>query len=170
MIDGQVQTGRGMIGRATLIPVLLGVAVFGRPLPAQIVQPTAGALAELDQRIEAEMAENRIPGVLVGVASRGRLLHVKGYGMADVELRVPVSDSTVFEIGSISKQFVAVAVMLLVGEGRLGLDDPIQSRRTRRTVSGSPPRRSSGWPTLDPWTSSQARDGTTAIRGTSFSA
>jgi CubicO group peptidase (beta-lactamase class C family) len=45
--------------------------------------------------------------------------------MADVELRAPVSDSSVFEIGSISKQFVAAAVLLLVEEARLGLDDPI---------------------------------------------
>ncbi len=111
--------------RATLVPVLFAVAIFGRGLTAQVVGPTPEALADLDRRIEAEMVENNIPGVLVGVASRGRLLHVKGYGMADVELRVPVSDSTVFEIGSISKQFVAVAVMLLVEEGRLGLDDPI---------------------------------------------
>jgi CubicO group peptidase (beta-lactamase class C family) len=125
MIGGQEQRRKGTIGRATPVAVLLAVAFFGPPLAAQVVQPTADALAELDRRIEAEMAENLIPGVLVGVASRGRLLHVKGYGMANVELRVPVSDSTVFEIGSISKQFVAVAAMLLVEEGRLGLDDPI---------------------------------------------
>jgi len=95
------------------------------PLQAQLVQPTPEALAELDARIEAEMEENNIPGTLVAVVSRGRVLHVKTYGMANVELRVPVTDSTVFEIGSISKQFVSAAMMLLVQDGRVALDDPI---------------------------------------------
>lgn len=108
----------------SLTTALLAMAV-AHPLPAQRVAPTADALAELDARIEAEMSENHIPGVLVGVASRGRLVHVRAYGLANVELRVPVTDSTVFEIGSISKQFVAAAVMLLVQDGRLALDDPI---------------------------------------------
>jgi CubicO group peptidase (beta-lactamase class C family) len=61
----------------------------------------------------------------VAVASRGRIVHLKAYGLANVELNVPVTDSTVFEIGSISKQFVSAAALLLVEEGKLGLDDPI---------------------------------------------
>jgi CubicO group peptidase (beta-lactamase class C family) len=90
-----------------------------------VAQPTPDQLAEMDRQILALMTENRIPGVVIGVASRGRLVHTQSYGMADVELRVPVSDSSVFEIGSISKQFVAAATMLLVEEGRVGLDDSI---------------------------------------------
>jgi CubicO group peptidase (beta-lactamase class C family) len=105
---------------------ILATILGGSPsLTAQLVEPTPEALAALDERIRVGMEENRIPGVLVAVASRGRLLHVKAYGMANVELRVPVTDSTVFEIGSISKQFAAAAAMLLVQDGRLGLDDPI---------------------------------------------
>ncbi len=113
--------------RCSLRLALLMGAMFLFPSTgfAQVAQPSAEELAALDRQIEAEMAENNIPGVLVAVASRGRLLHVKGYGMANVELRVPVTDSTVFEIGSISKQFVSTAVMLLVEEGRVGLDDSI---------------------------------------------
>ncbi len=94
-------------------------------LSAQVIRPTADDLTVMDERIQAEMAANNIPGVLIGVASRGRLVHVQSYGMANVELRVPVSDSTVFEIGSISKQFIATAIMLLVEEGGVGLDDGI---------------------------------------------
>lgn len=106
--------------------VLLLVATFAvSPSAAQVAQPTAQQLEEMDSRIRAAMAENNIPGVLIGVASRGRLLHTRSYGMANVELQVPVSDSTVFEIGSISKQFVAAATMMLVEEDRIGLDDPI---------------------------------------------
>jgi CubicO group peptidase (beta-lactamase class C family) len=71
------------------------------------------------------MTGTNTPGVVVGVASRGRLVFSKSYGWANVELRVPATDSTVFEIGSISKAFVSAAAMLLVEEGRLALDDPI---------------------------------------------
>lgn len=116
----------GRIGRIAALAFLIGVVTSATsPLSAQVIEPTTEALAEMDQRIQAQMAENNIPGVLIGVASRGRLLHVQSYGMANVELSVLVSDSTVFEIGSISKQFVSAAVMLLVEEGRLGLDDAI---------------------------------------------
>ena len=106
--------------------LILIILVFSSAtVSAQIVHPTAGALAELDQRIHAHMDKNNIPGCLVAVASRGEIIHLKTYGMANVELSVPVTDSTVFEIGSISKQFTSAAVMLLVQETKLGLDDPI---------------------------------------------
>jgi CubicO group peptidase (beta-lactamase class C family) len=114
-----------MRSAAVLLAVLAAAPGGPSLLTAQVVEPTAQALAVLDDRIRSEMEERRIPGALVAVASRGRLLHVKAYGMANVELRVPVTDSTVFEIGSISKQFAATAAMLLVQDGRLELDDPI---------------------------------------------
>ena len=110
------------IGSALISTVLLCGAATAS---AQLVQPSADALAELDRWIETYLDENNIPGGLVAVASRGRIVHLKPYGMANVELSVPVTDSTVFEIGSISKQFVSAAVMLLVQEDRLELDDPI---------------------------------------------
>jgi D-alanyl-D-alanine carboxypeptidase len=124
---------RRMANSTSLALILALSAVLATPLwspeytqaRAQVAQPTANQLADLDQRIRADMEVYNIPGVVVGVASRGRLVHWKGYGMANVELSVPASDSTVFEIGSISKEFVSAAVMLLVEEGRLGLDDPI---------------------------------------------
>jgi CubicO group peptidase (beta-lactamase class C family) len=106
--------------------VLLSTSSAAQRLTAQVAHPTSDQLAEMDRQIRALMTENRIPGVLIGVASRGRLVHTQSYGMANVELQVPVSDSSVFEIGSISKQFVAAATMLLVEGGRVGLDDSIQ--------------------------------------------
>ncbi len=114
------------LGEIVLMTLLIcAIAPATVPLSAQLVRPTADALDFMDGRIRAAMAHNNIPGVLIGVASRGQLVHLQSYGMANVELRVPVSDSTVFEIGSISKQFVAATVMLLTEEGRLGLDDAI---------------------------------------------
>jgi CubicO group peptidase (beta-lactamase class C family) len=104
----------------TLIFLLLTCNSF-----AQLVKPTDSALDTLDQWIHKYMEDNVVPGALVAVASRGEIRHLKTYGMANAELSVPVTDSTVFEIGSISKQFVVTATMMLVQEKKLGLDDPI---------------------------------------------
>jgi len=101
------------------------LAVTAAPAAAQIATPSDTALRAMDKRIQTEMTSQNIPGVTIAVASRGRIVYVGNYGMANVELRVPVSDSTVFEIGSISKQFTAAAALLLVQDRRLGLDDPI---------------------------------------------
>ncbi len=90
-----------------------------------VVEPSPEALETLDRRVRGHMATFNIPGAVVAVASRGEILHLETYGYANVELSVPVSDSSVFEIGSISKQFVAVATLMNVEEGKLSLDDPI---------------------------------------------
>lgn len=112
--------------RSTIVFWVLAMSVFGAvESSAQIVRPTDEALAALDETIQTYLKENNIPGGLIAVASRGEIVHLREYGMANVELAVPVSDKTVFEIGSISKQFVSAAAMLLVEEGKLDLDDPI---------------------------------------------
>ena len=108
--------------------ILLGVLILlsvGQVAAQAIVEPSAEALATLDRRIRGHMEEFNIPGAVVAVASRGQVLHLETYGLANVELSVPVTDSTVFEIGSISKQFVAAVTLMNVEEERLGLDDPI---------------------------------------------
>jgi len=71
--------------------------------------PTSESLSELEEFIGEFAREKNIPGTAVAVASKGELLYFHAYGMANVELSVPVSGNTVFEIGSISKQFVSAA-------------------------------------------------------------
>ena len=66
------------------------------------------------------------PGCAVGVIQGDQLLHAKGYGLASVELGVPISAGTVFDLGSVSKQFTAMAIVLLAQDGTLSLDDEIQ--------------------------------------------
>lgn len=92
---------------------------------AQLITPSATALGEMDAKISAYMEDNNIPGGLIAVASGGEILELRTYGLSNVELSVPVAADHVFEIGSISKQFVAVAALQLVEEGKLSLDDPI---------------------------------------------
>ena len=107
--------------------IVMACALLALPavLLAERVEPSSDALSELDAVIEAYMEDNNVPGAQVAVASRGRILELRNYGLADVEHRVPVTADTVFEIGSISKQFVTAAVMLLHEQGRIGLDDGI---------------------------------------------
>lgn len=64
------------------------------------------------------------PGCAVGVSQRGTPLVQKAYGMADLEHDIPNRPDTIFEAGSVSKQFTAAAVLLLAREGKLSLDDP----------------------------------------------
>jgi CubicO group peptidase (beta-lactamase class C family) len=65
------------------------------------------------------------PGCAVGVATNGKPSLAKGYGMADLEHDVPITPDTIFEAGSVSKQFTAAAVLLLARDGKLSLDDPV---------------------------------------------
>lgn len=66
------------------------------------------------------------PGCAVGIVRRGELVYTRGYGLADVERRTPFTSRTVFGIGSIYKQFVAAAVLMLARQGRLAVDDDIR--------------------------------------------
>src|SRR5687768_16644498 len=66
------------------------------------------------------------PGCAVGVAVRGKPVLMKAYGMANLEHDVPNTPDTVFESGSVAKQFTAMAIMLLVQDGRLALDDEVR--------------------------------------------
>jgi len=82
-------------------------------------------LQSIDSFVAKEMTRQRIPGLAVGIYSRGRILLAKGYGEANVELAVPVKAETIFQSGSVGKQFVSAAIMMLVEEGKLSLDDSI---------------------------------------------
>jgi CubicO group peptidase (beta-lactamase class C family) len=96
----------------------------GAPAVARATQvvPTAD---EFDARIQAEMRRQNIPGLSVAVVRDGRIVRAQGYGLADPERRIPATPETVYKIASVSKQFIATGIMLLVQEGRLRLDDPI---------------------------------------------
>lgn len=66
-----------------------------------------------------------VPGASLAVARNGKLLLVKGYGMADREKRIPVTPDTLFRMGSINKTITSVAILRLVEDGKLNLDEPI---------------------------------------------
>ncbi len=66
------------------------------------------------------------PGISIGFIKDGQLQFSKSYGMANLEHQIPVSDTTVFSLASVSKQFTALAILLLEEQGKLSLDDDIR--------------------------------------------
>jgi len=71
------------------------------------------------------MREHRIPGLALRVLRNGKPIKTGAYGLANIELNVPVTAKSVFEIGSDTKQFTAACILLLQQEGKLSVDDPI---------------------------------------------
>ena len=83
------------------------------------------ALDSVDRYVGAELARQRIPGISVAVLRGDSVVLARGYGFANLEHRVPATDSTIYQSGSVGKQFTAAAVVTLAREGKLRLDDAI---------------------------------------------
>src|SRR5262245_47987574 len=88
---------------------------------AASVSPAAAD--RVDEDVRAQIKARHRPGVSLAVVKDGRIVKAEGYGVANLELEAPATSHTVYEIGSISKQFAAVAILLLVEDGKLQLDD-----------------------------------------------
>ncbi|MEP7344933.1 MAG: serine hydrolase domain-containing protein [Gemmatimonadaceae bacterium] len=84
----------------------------------------------VDAFVRAYIQRHNIPAAAISVVHHGRIVKATGYGVANLELNVPATEHSVFEIGSMSKQISAEAVMMLVEEGKLGLDDPLSQHLT----------------------------------------
>jgi CubicO group peptidase (beta-lactamase class C family) len=80
---------------------------------------------EVGRLVQAEMKAQKIPGLALLVSREGKPIRAEGYGLSNVELEVPVTPETLFQSGSVGKQFTATAVMMLVEQGAIGLDDPL---------------------------------------------
>src|SRR5439155_18565896 len=83
----------------------------------------ADSLATRIDSVLARYARAAAPGCAVGVYQSGKIVFAKGYGSANLEYAAPITPSTPFIVGSVSKQFTAAAIALLVEQGRLSLDD-----------------------------------------------
>jgi CubicO group peptidase (beta-lactamase class C family) len=96
-------------------------------LPIALAGQAAVAPA-LEPKVDAIFTKwtSSTPGCAVGVAIDDKPALAKGYGMADLEHDVKIAPDTIFEAGSVSKQFTAAAVLLLARDGKLSLDDPVR--------------------------------------------
>jgi D-alanyl-D-alanine carboxypeptidase len=112
--------------------MVLAVAVAGALLSGGIPagasdereEDVARLVQEIDCIMREQVADNQ-PGMAVIAERAGRQILRRGYGMADLELGVPVEPGMVFRIGSVTKQITALAIMKLAEEGRLSLEDPV---------------------------------------------
>ena len=105
-------------------PALLFAWLLGLALPAVGAAP-AVPVERIDAWVRQEMVRQKVPGVAVAVVQAGKPVLARGFGLANVELDVPVGPKTVFQSGSLGKQFTAAVVMLEVEQGRLTLDTPL---------------------------------------------
>ena len=99
----------------------------GAAYAACAAERTPPALAGFDAFARAVMAEWRVPGLALGIIRDGETLYCAGYGFADVDNLTAATPETVFAIGSISKSFTVAGLAMLVDEGRLDWDAPVQS-------------------------------------------
>ncbi|HUF28321.1 MAG TPA: serine hydrolase domain-containing protein [Gemmatimonadaceae bacterium] len=97
----------------------------GTAADAQDIAVPGGAIAAVDS-IFAPWAGTESPGCAVGVSRGGEVVLERGYGMANLETDTPIRPGSIFHVASVSKQFTAMAVMLLVREGKLSLDDDVR--------------------------------------------
>lgn len=117
------------VGRAgsTVTALAIGLALTNAVTTAAAAQAPASAARTdwiaVDEFVRTEMVRQRVPGLSLAVVRNGQVVRALGYGSANLEHNVPATSATVFQSGSVGKQFTATLVMQLIGEGRLSLDD-----------------------------------------------
>ena len=89
-------------------------------------QDAASGEAAAFKLIEDAVAKGEIPGAVALVARRGKIVREAAYGLSDIENRVPFRTDTVCWLASVTKPVTTAAIMKLVEEGKLGLDDPVE--------------------------------------------
>src|SRR5688572_30937002 len=103
--------------------IFLCLAIFSTGLLAQ------HGLDEVDVRqidaIFTPFDHDGSPGYAVGVVKNGKLVYARGFGRADLDYNTPITPRTSFHLASLSKQFTAAAVALLILDGKLSLDTPV---------------------------------------------
>jgi CubicO group peptidase (beta-lactamase class C family) len=110
------------------ILVLAALSLATRPLPAQqpgITQIADSIVSRIDRAV-ASLGGAQAPGCAIGVSQAGQPVLTRAYGMANLEYGVPNTPETIFESGSVAKQFTAATVVLLAQDGKLSLDDDIR--------------------------------------------
>jgi D-alanyl-D-alanine carboxypeptidase len=117
--------------KVALALLLLPVTAFGD-------DPNPSIATEVDLYVRAQMDRQHIPGLSLAVVKDGQVVYSNAYGLADVELNVPVTADTVFQIQSVTKTFTATAIMMLVEERKVGLDDAVSKYLEGTPESWSP--------------------------------
>jgi CubicO group peptidase (beta-lactamase class C family) len=113
---------------AVAVASLCRPAAAADPLPratAESVGMSTARLERIDAHMNAEVAAGRIPGGVVGVARKGKLVYLKAFGYADQAAGVPMATDSIFSIASMTKPLVCVGTLMLYEDGVLMLGDPV---------------------------------------------
>jgi CubicO group peptidase (beta-lactamase class C family) len=113
------------IARRAFCPAFILAALLVLSSPVRCDEKSDATASAVDG-VFADFAKPGSPGCSLAVARDGKLLYSKGYGMANLELEVPLSPSSVFDIGSTSKQFSAASILVLEKQGKLSVNDDIR--------------------------------------------
>ncbi len=89
-------------------------------------QPRPSSIAELTDSIQTIVRKRNIPGLMLGIVTKDSVLFSGGFGYADLKNKRAVTGNTLFRMGSITKSFVAIAILKLVEQGKLNLDDRLK--------------------------------------------
>jgi len=108
-----------------MTPTRIGRRAGAIALLVGIVAPISSNADKIDDYITAQLRRLHIPGASLAIVRDGKIIKAQGYGLASLELKAPATKDTVYEIGSNTKQFTAAAIMMLVEQGKIQLDDAI---------------------------------------------
>jgi CubicO group peptidase (beta-lactamase class C family) len=136
----------------TILITVLALAILLAPPAYSQTQPLRAAqtpqlpkaIEQVDALAAAELAEENIGGITIGIVSGGNLVWTKSYGYADVARKIPATKDNVFGIGSITKQFTALMLLQLVEQGKVRLSDPVEKylpevNKLQNRFAGAPP-------------------------------
>jgi CubicO group peptidase (beta-lactamase class C family) len=94
--------------------------------PPALAQGGDAASSRTVDELFSRFTRDSSPGLAVAFVKDGRTVFTRGYGLADLEHRIPITPSTVFDVASVSKQFTGLAIAMLVEQGRVKLDDDVR--------------------------------------------
>ena len=149
--------------RALVPAVAIAVTIMSGVIVEPALAQDAAVFAEVDRTMENYRLDAHIPGMVWGIVQDGRLVHVKGAGVQDIDTKRPVNADTLFRIASMTKAFTALSILKLRDEGKLALDAPVETyvpelRGWKYPTDDSPKIRvrellthTAGFVTDDPW-------------------
>src|SRR5580692_4335187 len=116
--------GASIGGRMRLTLILLAVAFFALAIESQAQTPSSSMDSQADF-IFSSVTQEHAPGLAVVVHKEGRTVFEKGYGLRDLRTHAKIDQHTNFRLASFTKQFTAMAVMMLVHDGKLRYDQTL---------------------------------------------
>lgn len=149
--------------RAVVPAVVILVMIMSGVTVAPVLAQDGDVLAEVDRAMEEYRLDAHIPGMVWGIVQDGRLIHVKGAGVQDIDTKRPVTADTLFRIASMTKAFTALSILKLRDDGKIALDAPVETyvpelRGWKYPTEDSPKIRvrellthTAGFVTDDPW-------------------